>query len=205
MEFSKLALALDYGFDSYHYHTWQLARVNHGIDTRLALELGNSTLGLSGDFAWEDYGDDAYDGLESRIALDLGHEPDIRKSQPLGMSEIFVRTDLATAFNRSDTTSYLAAGLDIGTEIKLWAAELDASVGIARRQYRALREHPHTGELLHPTNRYLNTGLGISLPAGPFLSIGVDGKLRFKASNYPQYAYDRHTLSVSLKWRDLVK
>lgn len=195
--FGKLRLTAKGKFAAYYSHTFKLAKTSYRFTLDNRLKLASRTyLNINGGAMFNDYASNSSDGM--RYTTMLSFEKGFKRKL---LSDIEPYFD--GEFNRakSDTASYdqLEVGVKSGFDLSLVDASL--SVGLKSKTYGAAYAHPHTTEMITPQNKYAIVSLGVSKRLNR-LRFSLNGKLRFKDSNNPTMDYDRHTISVLIRWSD---
>lgn len=149
-----------------------------------------------------DYGEDGKDGF--RLILEPEYQYRIRSKKSVRFTKLALLPEYEGNFVKEDQYGYHYLAIGAGAGMKFWKTSLNLSLSYATKQFHGWIAHPHTGEMLDVSNSYFYTSGSYTVPLVADLSLRLHGKLRFKDSNNPGYAWNRHTVGAKLVWSSTI-
>lgn len=151
-----------------------------------------------------------YDQKNEKEGVELKLEPEVRyffkgKDKKVGFKSFRAAIEYSGQFTETGSNSYNRVMVTVKTDVRLWRAKLDVAVECGRKIYIGTIEHPHSGDEINETIKYLNFKPSINVDVIADLELNAGSTIRLRKSNYPNEEYYRYTLFAGVSWDSKIK
>ncbi len=203
---SKLRLSLYYGQKNASDRedeplSWFPAKNSYRWYNNFQWDINRSRIFFNTKMQLNDYGEDKQDAFRLTIEPQYRYRFRVLSTQAIALKSLsFVPVyEGNVAANHNFSYNYWELGVNATT--KLWGSSLKLGVSYAAKNFGGEIKHPILEEPITVENDYFYTNGTWTIPIFDPLDIKIQGKLRFKGSNNPSYAWNRHTFGIKLVWR----
>ncbi len=151
-----------------------------------------------------DYGENGKDGFRLLFSPELERRLPRKRGRAVQLRTLSLLPEYEGNFVKKDKYGYNYLALGAAAGWKLGRNRLSIGMSVAAKHFIGRIEHPHSEELIDVSNRYFYNTAAITVPVIADLDLKLNGKLRFKGSDHPGYAFNRHTFGVKLVWRSTI-
>jgi len=202
---SKLKLALYYGQKSAYDRddeslSWFPAKKSYRWYNNFLWNIDRSRIFFNTKILFNDYANQSQDAVRITIEPQYRYRFRVLRSQSIALKSLSFVPAYEGNFAESENVSYNYFEVGVNGTTKLWKSSLKLGLSYASKYFGGEINHPITEEQITVENDYFYTSGTWTIPIIDPLDFKVQGKLRFKGSNNPSYAWNRHTIGVSLMW-----
>ncbi len=201
---TELRAALYYGQsvqDSSESSSWATAKNSYRWYNDFGWKIKRHRIHLNSNVQINDYGASGKDALRLTIEPHYHYRFKVRKKDKVKLSKLSFIPEYEVNLAAQDQYSYNYFSVGAGGSVKLWRTSLNLSLSYATKKFTGKIEHPHNGEMIDVANNYFYTTGSYTIPLVADLDLKLHGKVRFKESDNPSYAWNRHTIGAKLVWK----